>query len=223
MPTRTARPSHLPTDQHFQQWAGKSAADPLRVLSSACLLGQAVAYDGADYGAFPATQSLLARQEIRSFGFCPEDFSFGTPRALCDIYDGNGFDVLDGKARVLTEEGEDWTDGMLEAAQAMLQVAHDHRVDLCVMLDVSAACGSTIISDGKRSEQRRIPGSGVCAALLIREGFPIVSQRDYATLARIHRLFQADWQSPEPELDHYQHPWFVEKFGSLLISESKSA
>jgi len=223
MTPSTARPTHLPTVQHFQEWAGKSAADPLRVLSSACLLGRAVAYDGADYGAFPVTQDLYARPEVRSFGFCPEDFSFGTPRAICDIYEGSGFDVLDGKARVLTEEGEDWTDGMLEAAQAMLAVAQDHRVDLCVMLDVSAACGSTIISDGKRSEQRRIPGSGVCAALLIREGYPIVSQRDYATLARIHRLFEADWQSPEPERDHYQHPWFVENFGPPVDPQVESA
>jgi uncharacterized protein YbbK (DUF523 family) len=210
----TARPKHLPSDAHFQQWARKSAADALRVLSSACLLGRAVAYDGSDYGSFPATQSLFMRPEVRGFGFCPEDFSFGTPRDMCDIYEGNGFDVLDGKARVLTEAGEDWTEGMLEAAHAMLAVAQDHRVDLCIMLDVSAACGSSIISDGKRSDQGRIRGSGVCASLLIREGFSIVSQRDYATLARIHRLFEPDWQSPEPELDHYQHPWYVETFGT---------
>ena len=223
MTSSAARPTHLPTDQHFQQWAERTAADPLRVLSSACLLGHAVAYDGSDYGAYPATQCLLARPEVRGFGFCPEDFSFGTPRAICDIYEGNGFDVLDGKARVLTEAGEDWTDGMLEAAHAMLAVAQDHRVDLCIMLDVSAACGSTIISDGKRSDQRRIPGSGVCASLLIREGFPVVSQRDYASLARIHRLFEADWQSPKPELDHYQHPWYVENFGRPDDSQVESA
>jgi hypothetical protein len=114
-----ARPTYLPCDEHFQQWAEKSASDPLRALSSAGPLGQAVAYDGSD--------------------------------------------------------------------------------------------------------QRRIPGSGVCAALLIREGFPIVSQRDYATLARIHRLFEPDWQSPEPELDHDQHPWFVENFGSPVLPEPESA
>lgn len=223
MTPSTARPPHLPTDEHFRRWASKCASDPLRVLSSACLLGRAVAYDGSDYGAYPATQALFARPEVRSYGFCPEDFSFGTPRELCDIYGGNGFDVLDGKARVLTEAGEDWTEGMLEAAQAMLGVAQDHRVDLCILLDVSAACGSTIISDGKRSEQRRIPGSGVCASLLVREGFPVVSQRDYATLARIHRLFEADWQSPEPELDHYRHPWYVENFGAPPDPRCESA
>ncbi len=45
---------------------------------------------------------------VKAVTFCPEDYSFGTPRSLPDIHGGNGFDVLDGKARVLTDKGEDW-------------------------------------------------------------------------------------------------------------------
>jgi hypothetical protein len=30
---------------------------------------------------------------VQVFNFCPEDFSFGTPRALCNIHGGDGFDV----------------------------------------------------------------------------------------------------------------------------------
>jgi hypothetical protein len=33
--------------------------------------------------------------------FRPEDFSFGTPRMTPNSHGGNGFDVLDGKARSL--------------------------------------------------------------------------------------------------------------------------
>ena len=207
------RPTHLPTDEHFARWAQRSRDQPLRMLSSACLTGLAVGYDGSDYGGYPAARALIERPEVRTFGFCPEDFAFGTPRDLCDIHGGDGFDVLDGRARVYNDRGEDWTADMLEAAEEMARFAREHQVELCLMLDVSAACGSTIISDGPRAEGRRVPGAGGCAARLIRDGLPVLSQRDHATLARLHRLFEPDWQSPEPERDHFQHPWYVENFG----------
>ena len=223
MSARDVRPTHLPDDEHFQLWALRSESEPLRVLSSACLTGSLVGFDGTDNGSYPVASELLQRAEVRAFGFCPEDFAFGTPRPMCDIHGGNGFDVLDGRARVLSDAGDDWTADLIEAAQEMLGYARQHSVDLCLMLDVSASCGSTIISDGARAESRRVPGAGVCAALLIREGFPVISQRDYATLARVHRLFQPDWVSPEPERDHYQHPWFVEHFGESPSAASESA
>lgn len=213
MSSEDARPPHLPSDAAIRDWAERSAAQPLRVLASDCLLGGRVGFDGTDNGPYPAAREFLQRPQVRAFGFCPEDFAFGTPRAMCDIHGGNGFDVLDGRARVFNDQGEDWTDDLLHAADEMLAFARTHRVELCLMLDVSASCGSTMISDGPRAEGRRVPGSGVCAARLIRAGLPVLSQRDYASLARLHRLFEPDWICPEPELDHYRHPWFVEHFG----------
>ena len=73
------RPTHLPTDEHFARWAQRSRDQPLRMLSSACLTGLAVGYDGSDYGGYPAARALIERPEVRTFGFCPEDFAFGTP------------------------------------------------------------------------------------------------------------------------------------------------
>ena len=53
------RPTHLPTDEHFARWAQRSRDQPLRMLSSACLTGLAVGYDGSDYGGYPAARALI--------------------------------------------------------------------------------------------------------------------------------------------------------------------
>lgn len=42
---------------------------------------------------------------------------FWSPREMCDIYGGTGLDVLEGNAKVLTETGKDWTDGMIMASE----------------------------------------------------------------------------------------------------------
>jgi len=52
---------------------------------------------------------LLQYENVKIIKFCPEEFSFGTPREMCDIHGGTGYDVLNGKAKVLTETGKDWT------------------------------------------------------------------------------------------------------------------
>jgi uncharacterized protein YbbK (DUF523 family) len=48
--------------------------------------------------------------------FCPEEYSFGSPREMCDIHGGTGMDVLDGKAKVLSDSGIDWSEGMIKAS-----------------------------------------------------------------------------------------------------------
>jgi uncharacterized protein YbbK (DUF523 family) len=57
-----------------------------------------VGYDGSSYGSHPHIGRLLERRNVRAVSFCPENFSFGTPRALCDIHGGDGHDVLAGRA-----------------------------------------------------------------------------------------------------------------------------
>jgi uncharacterized protein YbbK (DUF523 family) len=121
--------------------------------------------------------------------------------------------VLDGTARVLSERGDDWTDGMLAAAEAMLAVAQAHGVRLALLMDISAACGSQVIYAGARSEGTYQRGQGVCAALLIRHGIKVVSQRDHRTLdVLIGKLDPA--HVPTPGLrDHHETAWYIETFG----------
>jgi uncharacterized protein YbbK (DUF523 family) len=157
----------------------------MKLLASACLLGVPCGVDGTSYGApYPHTERLVRLPNVDFVTFCPEDFAFGTPRETPDIHGGNGFDVLDGRARVLSHTGEDWTEQMLGAAKAMLTLARQNDVRLALLMDISAACGSQVIYKGRRSEGRYQAGQGVCAALLIRHGIKVLSQRD-------HRTFEA--------------------------------
>jgi uncharacterized protein YbbK (DUF523 family) len=67
-----------------------------------------------------------------------------------DIHGGDGYDVLDGRARVVDEHGTDLTEKMLTGAQGMLACALENRVELAVLTDMSAACGSQGVSGSIR-------------------------------------------------------------------------
>jgi uncharacterized protein YbbK (DUF523 family) len=146
-------PGHLPTKDVIDAWPRCTPDRPLKVLVSGCLVGAACGTDGSSYGApYSTTERLLQLPAVQAIPFCPEDFAFGTPREVPDIHGGDGFDVLDGHARVLSSAGLDWTDAMVGAAEAMLAVALDHEARLALLLDISAACGSQVIYLGPRSQ-----------------------------------------------------------------------
>lgn len=43
-------------------------------------------------------------------------------------------DVIAGRARVITEDGQDWTAGMIAAANEMLRIAQENEVDIAVLM-----------------------------------------------------------------------------------------
>jgi uncharacterized protein YbbK (DUF523 family) len=208
-------PIHLPSEQEIEAWPTFTRERPLKLLVSACLMGVPCGVDGTSYGApYPKTDRLLHVPNVQVLAFCPEDFAFGTPRGTPDIHGGTGFDVLDGRARVLSDSGEDWTLQMLGAAQAMLRLAQEHDVRLALLMDISAACGSQVIYDGPRSEGRHQAGQGVCAALLIRHGIKVLSQRDYRALDAILSKLDAAYQTDPAARDHHETTWYGETFWS---------
>ena len=199
------------TDQSYlRNLRRPSTADPLRVLVSACLTGVACGFDGTANGEYPSVLRLLSYDTVRLIRFCPEEVSFGSPREMCDIHGGDGRDVLRGKARVLTESGVDWTDGMIRAAERMLDVARRERVELAVMMDISAACGSQVIYDGNRfaPEKKYQIGAGVAAALLLENGFQVISQRDFASLEILYAKIDPQHVVDESAIDHHETDWY---------------
>jgi uncharacterized protein YbbK (DUF523 family) len=188
--------------------------EPLRILTSACLIGTPCGVEGTTYGDYPSVLKLLDYKNVRIIPFCPEDFSFGTPREMCDIHGGDGNDVLDGKAKVLTETGVDWTEGMIAAAERMTKVAEENDAELCVMMDVSAACGSQVIYLGNRKvdNPNHQIGMGVCGALLERRGFKVISQRDFAACEQLYAKIDPDHRVDPKAKDHLQHPWVLDHF-----------
>jgi uncharacterized protein YbbK (DUF523 family) len=198
---------------YLQSLRQPSTEQPLRILVSACLTGIMCGVDGSNNGEYPSVRKLMTYSKVKLIPFCPEDFSFGTPREMCDIYGGSGEDVLNGNARVLTPSGEDWTEGMITASLKMLEVARSNDIELAVMMDISAACGSQVVYDGNRyAENKKYQiGMGVCGAQLVRAGFKVISQRDsleilYSKIDPSHII------NPESK-DMDQHEWYVGYFG----------
>jgi len=185
--------------------------DPWRVLVSGCVAGWRCGVDGGDYGFGMKYSELLALPTLRVLPFCPEQHALGTPRTMPDIHGGDGLDVVAGRAKVFDEHGRDLTEKMLEGARAMLAFALQARAELAILTDMSAACGSQVISDGCRlvAEPRRQKGVGVATALLLDAGIPVVAQRDFHTLALLRARLDPGFTPPEDARDHHEHPWVL--------------
>jgi uncharacterized protein YbbK (DUF523 family) len=191
--------------------------NPLRILMSACLAGFTCGYDGTANGEYPSALKLLHYENVKIIKFCPEEFSFGTPREMCDIHGGTGFDVLNGKAKVLTETGKDWTSGMVKASEKMLEIAKNEGIELAIMMDISAACGSQVIYSGNRFAENKVYqiGAGVSAAQLLKNGFKVISQRDFASLELLYFKIDPNHILAENLKDHHETEWYKSYFMGL--------
>jgi uncharacterized protein YbbK (DUF523 family) len=201
---------------HHRELVGRlrepTSDDPWRVLVSGCLNGWKCGVDATDNGVGATIAQLLGLSTFRALPFCPEQFALGTPRTLPDIHGGDGVDVVAGRAKILDERGEDLTERMLDGARAMLAYARTERAELAILTDVSAACGSQVISDGCRlvPVRRHQKGVGVATALLLEAGIPVVSQRDYHTLALLRARLDPGYAASPDLRDHHEHPWTLE-------------
>ena len=185
-------------------------------MLSACLGGVGCGVDGSTNGDHANLRSWLVRPEVRLVKFCPEDFSFGTPRMTPDSHGGNGFDVLDGNARSLAEDGTDWTEGMVKAAYEMRDRALRERVDVAILMDMSGACGSTVTYLGSRFTADKVyqKGPGVAAAAMIRAGIPVISQRDDRSLRMLRDLLDGRHTLTD-ERDHWEKEWYQGYFWNI--------
>jgi uncharacterized protein YbbK (DUF523 family) len=137
----------------------------VKILISACLLGERVRYHGGDAA---VSNPILERWrgEGRLVPFCPEVAGgLPVPRPAAEIQGAGGLAVLEGTARVITSSGADVTDPFLAGARAALEAAVRSGACVAVLKDGSPSCGSTEIYDGTFSGRRRA-GVGATAALL---------------------------------------------------------
>jgi uncharacterized protein YbbK (DUF523 family) len=185
--------------------------DPWRVLVSGCLAGWQCGVAGTDYGLGAKLADLLRLPTIRAVPFCPEEHALGTPRTMPDIHDGDGFDVIAGRAKVFDEHGVDLTAKMIEGGRAMLAHAQAARVELAILTDMSAACGSQVISLGCRlvPVRRFQKGVGVATAILLEAGIVVCSQRDQWTVARLRERAEPGYVGSEDARDYQDDDWTV--------------
>lgn len=149
------------------------------LLVSSCLAGLEVRYNGT-HSLNHKIQELV--REGKAMMVCPELLGgLSTPRDPAEIIGGDGEAVLNGTAKVRVESGIDVTEPFIKGAYETLKKAQEVGATTVVLKQNSPSCGSTHIYNGEFSNAK-IPGYGVTAALLIRNGIKVISEESLADL-----------------------------------------
>lgn len=143
------------------------------IIVSACLVGLNCKYNG---GSNYNEKIAKLVKEKKAIPVCPEQLGgLSTPRTPAEIIRGSGEDVLAGKARVKTKDGEDVTDRFIKGARETLKVAELAGCKKAVFKAKSPSCGYGKIYNG-RFTNSLIKGNGVAAALLEKHGIKIYTE-----------------------------------------------
>ena len=107
----------------------------MMVAASACLLGYRCRYDGRTS---PSAALVERASKEAVLPICPEELGgLPTPRSPSYLHGGDGFDVLDGRAKVLNRDGHDVTEIFLKGAVAALKKIREKDVQICFLKDKS--------------------------------------------------------------------------------------
>ena len=152
--------------------------EKVKIGVSACLLGTKCNFNGTDLLS-PFIKELEAQGQIEFIAFCPEDSVFQTPRPNLRITNGDGFDVLDGRASVINELGQNVTSVQIEGAKQFLNYLKKEKIKYAILMDGSPSCGSNVLlkeENWPRGGFKR--GVGVSTALLKRNEIIVLSSFD---------------------------------------------
>ncbi len=135
----------------------------MRVAISACLLGAPVRYDG---GSKPVSEVRDLAGKVDVLRVCPETASgLPVPRPPAEQRGG----------RVFLSDGRDVTEEFSLGAERCLDATRRSPVSLAVLKAKSPSCGVGLVYDGTYSG-RLVPGDGVFAARLKKEGVCVVTE-----------------------------------------------
>ena len=145
------------------------------IIVSACLCGINCKYDG---GNNLDERVLKLLKEGKAIPVCPEQLGGQeTPRAPHEIVNGNGRDVLAGKARILGPEEDDVTPEFLKGAYESLKIAEAVGANIAILKARSPSCGTSEIYDGTFTGAKR-QGNGVTAELLLSRGIKVFTEEN---------------------------------------------
>ncbi|MCQ6276272.1 DUF523 domain-containing protein [Bacillus sp. V3B] len=149
------------------------------ILVSACLAGFDVKYDGSHNLNLKINKWF---EEKKAMPVCPEVLGgLSIPREPAEIVGGDGEDVLNGQAKVMTNTGKDVTEQFIKGARETLKIAKENEATIVVLKERSPSCGSTMIYNGE-FKGNKVRGDGVTAALLKRNGIQVVSEENFLDL-----------------------------------------
>ncbi len=139
-------------------------------IVSACLVGVNCRFDGKNKSSEELIEGFKRGELIP---VCPEQLGgLPTPRAPSKIVDGDGYAVLDGKTRVITQRSEDVTENFVRGAREVLKIAEILNVKEAIVERRSPSCGCERLYYETSGELIR--GDGVLTALLKRNGIRVI-------------------------------------------------
>lgn len=121
-------------------------------------------------------KALKLLQQGKAILICPEQLGgLTTPRLPHEIVGGTGKDVLEGKVKILSNEGEDSTEKFVKGAYEALKIAKSVKATKAILKAKSPSCGCGEIYDGSFSS-KKIEGNGVTAELFLKNGIKIYTE-----------------------------------------------
>jgi uncharacterized protein YbbK (DUF523 family) len=161
------------------------------VLVSACLMGEAVRFNGGD---MRCDHDILQRwlREGRVVPVCPEVAGgLPVPRPRAEIADGaGGLKVLAGASRAYDSNGRDVTACLVSGAERALAQAGAKRIRVAILKEGSPSCGTGYIFDGSFTD-RKVPGLGITATLLQQAGIHVFSEDQLAEADALLKMIEA--------------------------------
>lgn len=147
-----------------------------KILVSACLLGIKCKYNGRDNKNNKVIEYLKGREYIK---VCPESMGgLKSPRLPSEIeYGYDGKDVIEGRAKVFSQDGSDLTKEFLNGAKVCLDLAKKYDVGLAILKESSPSCGGSKIYTGNFEDKKKA-GQGVTSCLLKINGIRVLSEED---------------------------------------------
>ncbi len=136
-----------------------------KILISACLCGHNCTYRGDNnYVDLRIIKDWI--DEDRLIPVCPEvKGRLGIPRNPSEIRGD----------RVVMSDGRDVTEEFERGARETLEIALEEDVIFAILKENSPSCGSNAVYDGTFSG-KRIPGEGITAALLKKNGITVYNE-----------------------------------------------
>ena len=139
------------------------------IIVSACLLGFNCRYDGGNHPEEALFAPTLNKVLVP---LCPEQLGgLPTPRAPSEIQGGDGLDVLEGRAQVVSASERDVTDCFLRGAQEVMRFMKLMGISTAIMKEKSPSCGVIHI----KRDGATVRGMGVTSALLMQSGVRVIS------------------------------------------------
>ena len=92
---------------------------------------------------------------------------------ILSVYKKVARSVISGKAKVVGDDGKDYTENYLKGARKALEIALEHNVKKAYLKSKSPTCGCGKIFDAQGKNLKI--GNGIFAALLLDHGIEVIS------------------------------------------------